>query len=130
MKHCKICGDGFTTANRKICHQCYPINQQIKDPIEVCLELAIRHPERAQYFEGKAEEHRRERERNSVDYEREVRTNRRLAACVASIREHQPRVYTDHGLSTKKTYWCPRCGVALTRKRCIVCEMRIKEQIR
>jgi hypothetical protein len=66
----------------------------------------------------------------SADAEREIRTNRRLAALAASTKPCKPRITTTNGVeSTLNYYRCGRCRNVLTRPNCLVCEMVIKGEI-
>jgi hypothetical protein len=77
-----------------------------------------------------ADQHRQRMIESSVDAEREIRTNRRLAALAASTKPCKPRIVTTNGYeSNDKYYRCGRCRCVLTTRTCLRCEMVIKGEI-
>ena len=124
-KKCKICTDQFETKNRGECPKCYRLTKQGVARVEICLAHAERIPHRAERYLAQAELFRQEIIASSVNPKREMRTNRRLAAMILSIKEHKPR-RQDGGRAMSTVFWCPRCNVALTKQSCLKCEMEIK----
>lgn len=87
---------------------------------------AERIPERAERYLAQAELFRQEILDKSPDAKKELRTNRRLAELVMSIKPHKPRRQWANSKAAADVFWCPRCNVALTRQSCLKCEMEIK----
>jgi hypothetical protein len=77
-----------------------------------------------------ADQHRQRMIEASADAEREIRTNRRLAALAASTKPCNPRITTTNGYEPNDKYWrCGRCRQVLTRPSCLKCEQIIKGEI-
>ena len=125
-KQCKICTDQFETPNGALCPKCYRLTRQGVDRLEICMAHAERIPERAERYLAQAELFRQEILDKSPDAKKELRTNRRLAALVMSIKPHKPRRQWANSKAAADVFWCPRCNVALTKQSCLKCEMEIK----
>jgi hypothetical protein len=92
--------------------------------------LIRKRPEKAAQYQAMADQHRQRLIESSVDPEREIRTNRRLAALAASTRPCKPRIVTTNGVESTCRYWrCGRCRCVLTRPICLKCEQVIKGEI-
>jgi hypothetical protein len=130
QKHCKICGTKGTLKDRKCCKECFGIKKTISDPYEICQFLMQKRPEKAAQYQAMADQHRQRMIESSVDAEREIRTNRRLAALAASTKPCKPRITTTNGVESTCSYWrCGRCRCVLTTRTCLKCEMIIKGEI-
>jgi hypothetical protein len=92
--------------------------------------LMQKRPEKAAQYQAMADQHRQRLIESSVDAEREIRTNRRLAALAASTKPCKPRITTTNGVESTCQYWrCGRCRCVLTTRTCLRCEMVIKGEI-
>ena len=130
QKHCKICGTPPRLKDRKCCKECFGIKKTISDPYEICQFLMQKRPEKAAQYQAMADQHRQRLIESSVDAEREIRTNRRLAALAASTKPCKPRITTTNGVESTCQYWrCGRCRCVLTTRTCLRCEMVIKGEI-
>ena len=129
-RHCNICGTAPTVKHRKFCKECFGIKKTISDPYEICQHLMQKRPEKAAQYQAMADQHRQRMIESSVDAEREIRTNRRLAALAASTKPCKPRITTTNGVESTCQYWrCGRCRQVLTKPTCLRCEMIIKGEI-
>ena len=129
-KHCKICGTPPRLKDRNCCRECFGIKKTISDPYEICQHLMQKRPEKAAQYQAMADQHRQRMIESSVDAEREIRTNRRLAALAASTKPCKPRIVTTNGVESTCQYWrCGRCRQVLTTRTCLRCEMIIKGEI-
>jgi len=129
-RRCNICGSKGTLKDRKCCKECFSIKKTIIDPYEICQYLIKKRPERAAQYQAMADQHRQRLIESSVNPEREIRTNRRLAALAASTKPCKPRIVTTNGVeSTCRYYRCGRCRCVLTTQKCLKCEMVIKGEI-
>jgi hypothetical protein len=127
QRHCNICGTAPTVKNRNWCQDCFALKKAIIDPYEICQYLIRKRPEKAAQYQAMADQHRQRLIESSVDPEREIRTNRRLAALAASTRPCKPRIVTTNGVESTCRYWrCGRCRCVLTRPICLKCEQVIK----
>jgi hypothetical protein len=130
QKRCKICGTSPRLKDRNCCRECFGIKKTISDPYEICQHLIQKRPEKAAQYQAMADQHRQRMIDSSVDAEREIRTNRRLAALAASTKPCKPRITTTNGVESTCQYWrCGRCRQVLTRRNCLKCEMIIKGEI-
>jgi hypothetical protein len=92
--------------------------------------LMKKRPEKAAQYQAMADQHRQRMIVSSVDPQREIRTNRRLAALAASTKPCKPRIVTTNGVESTLSYWrCGRCRQVLTTRTCLKCEMVIKGEI-
>jgi hypothetical protein len=92
--------------------------------------LIQKRPEKAAQYQAMADQHRQRMIESSADAEREIRTNRRLAALAASTKPCKPRIVTTNGVESTCQYWrCGRCRCVLTTRTCLKCEMVIKGEI-
>jgi hypothetical protein len=92
--------------------------------------LMQKRPEKAAQYQAMADQHRQRMIESSVDAERQIRTNRRLAALAASTKPCKPRIVTTNGVESTCQYWrCGRCRRVLTTRTCLKCEMVIKGEI-
>jgi hypothetical protein len=131
QKRCKICGTPPRLKDRNCCRECFGIKKTISDPYEICQFLIQKRPEKAAQYQAMADQHRQRMIESSADAEREIRTNRRLAALAASTKPCKPRIVTTNGVeSTCQYYRCGRCRCVLTTRTCLRCEMIIKGEIR
>ena len=129
-KHCNICGTKGTRKGRNWCSSCYEFKKSISDPYEICQYLMKKRPEKAAQYQAMADQHRQKLIESSVNPEREIRTNRRLAALAASTKPCKPRITTTNGVESTCQYWrCGRCRCVLTKPTCLKCEMIIKGEI-
>jgi hypothetical protein len=129
-RHCNICGSKGTLKDRKCCKECFGIKKTIDDPYEICQAWMKKRPEKAAQYQAMADQHRQRLIETSVDPEREIRTNRRLAALAASTKPCKPRIVTTNGVESTCNYWrCGRCRCVLTKPTCLRCEMIIKGEI-
>jgi hypothetical protein len=129
-KRCKICGTPPRLKDRNCCRECFGIKKTISDPYEICQHLIQKRPEKAAQYQAMADQHRQRMIESSVDAEREIRTNRRLAALAANTKPCKPRIVTTNGVESTCNYWrCGRCRQVLTRRNCLRCEMVIKGEI-
>ena len=129
-RHCNICGTAPTVKHRNWCQDCFTIKKAISDPYEICQFLIQKRPEKAAQYQAMADQHRQRMIESSADAEREMRTNRRLAALASSTKPCKPRIVTTNGYeSNDKYYRCGRCRQVLTRRTCLKCEMIIKGEI-
>ena len=129
-RHCKICGTCPTMKNRNWCQDCNNVKKRIDDPYEICQYLIRKRPEKAAQYQAMANQHRQRLIETSVDPQREIRTNRRLAALAADTKPCKPRIVTTNGVESTCNYWrCGRCRNVLTKPNCLVCEMIIKGEI-
>ena len=129
-RHCNICGTAPTVKHRNWCQDCFTIKKAIIDPYEICQYLIRKRPEKAAQYQAMADQHRQRLIESSVDPEREIRTNRRLAALAASTKPCRPRIVTTNGVESTCQYWrCGRCRQVLTTQKCLRCEMVVKGEI-
>jgi hypothetical protein len=129
-KYCKICGTPPRLKDRNCCRECFGIKKTISDPYEICQFLIQKRPEKVAQYQAMADQHRQRMIESSADAEREIRTNRRLAALAASTKPCKPRIVTTNGVeSTCQYYRCGRCRCVLTKPSCLKCEMVIKGEI-
>jgi hypothetical protein len=129
-RHCNICGTKGTVKHRTFCQDCFGIKKTISDPYEICQALMKKRPEKAAQYQAMADQHRQRMIVSSVDPQREIRTNRRLAALAASTKPCKPRIVTTNGVESTLSYWrCGRCRQVLTTRTCLKCEMVIKGEI-
>jgi hypothetical protein len=129
-KRCKICGTPPRLKDRNCCRECFGIKKTISDPYEICQFLIQKRPEKAAQYQAMADQHRQRMIEASADAEREIRTNRRLAALAASTKPCKPRIVTTNGVESTCQYWrCGRCRCVLTTRTCLKCEMIIKGQV-
>ena len=129
-RHCEICGTASTVKHRTFCQDCFTLKKTISDPYEICQALMQKRPEKAAQYQAMADQHRQRLIESAVDPEREIRTNRRLAALAASTKPCKPRIVTTNGYeSNEKYYRCGRCRCVLTKRTCLKCEMVIKGEI-
>ena len=129
-RHCNICGTKGTVKHRTFCQDCFGIKKTISDPYEICQFLIQKRPEKAAQYQAMADQHRQRMIESSVDPQREIRTNRRLAALAASTKPCKPRIVTTNGVESTCQYWrCGRCRCVLTTRTCLKCEMVIKGEI-
>jgi hypothetical protein len=92
--------------------------------------LIKKRPERIAQYQAMADQHRQRLIESAVNPEREIRTNRRLAALAASTKPCKPRITTTNGVESTCQYWrCGRCRQVLTKPTCLKCEMIIKGEI-
>jgi hypothetical protein len=130
QKRCKICGTPPRLKDRNCCRECFGIKKTISDPYEICQFLMQKRPEKAAQYQAMADQHRQRMIESSVDPQREIRTNRRLAALAASTKPCKPRIVTTNGVESTLNYWrCGRCRCVLTTRTCLRCEMIIKGEI-
>jgi hypothetical protein len=130
QKRCKICGTPPRLKDRNCCRECFGIKKTISDPYEICQFLMQKRPEKAAQYQAMADQHRQRMIESSVDPQREIRTNRRLAALAANTKPCKPRITTTNGVeSTCQYYRCGRCRCVLTTRTCLKCEMVIKGEI-
>jgi hypothetical protein len=130
QKHCKICGTPPRLKDRNCCRECFGIKKTISDPYEICQFLMQKRPEKTAQYQAMADQHRQRMIESSADAEREIRTNRRLAALAASTKPCKPRIVTTNGVESTCQYWrCGRCRCVLTTRTCLKCEMIIKGEI-
>jgi hypothetical protein len=129
-RHCNICGTAPTAKHRTFCQDCFGLKKTISDPYEICQAMIKKRPEKAAQYQAMADQHRQKLIEASVDAEREIRTNRRLAALAASTKPCKPRITTTNGVESTCQYWrCGRCRQVLTKPTCLKCEMIIKGEI-
>jgi hypothetical protein len=129
-KRCKICGTPPRLKDRNCCRECFGIKKTISDPYEICQFLTQKRPEKAAQYQAMADQHRQRLIESAVDPEREIRTNRRLAALAANTKPCKPRIVTTNGVESTCNYWrCGRCRCVLTTRTCLRCEMIIKGEI-
>ena len=129
-RHCNICGTAPTVKHRNWCQDCFTIKKAIIDPYEICQYLIRKRPERIAQYQAMADQHRQRLIESAVNPEREIRTNRRLAALAASTKPCKPRIVTTNGVESTCQYWrCGRCRCVLTTRTCLKCEMIIKGEI-
>ena len=129
-RHCNICGTAPTVKNRNWCQDCFTLKKAIIDPYEICQYLIKKRPEKAAQYQAMADQHRQRLIESAVDPEREIRTNRRLAALAANTKPCKPRIVTTNGVESTCNYWrCGRCRQVLTKPTCLRCEMVIKGEI-
>jgi hypothetical protein len=129
-RHCNICGTAPTVKNRNWCKDCFTLKKAIIDPYEICQYLMKKRPEKAAQYQAMADQHRQRLIESAVNPEREIRTNRRLAALAASTKPCKPRIVTTNGVESTCQYWrCGRCRCVLTKPTCLRCEMVIKGEI-
>jgi hypothetical protein len=130
QKRCKICGTPPRLKDRNCCKECFGIKKTISDPYEICQFLMQKRPEKAAQYQAMADQHRQRLIESSVDPQREIRTNRRLAALAANTKPCKPRIVTTNGVESTCQYWrCGRCRCVLTTRTCLRCEMVIKGEI-
>ncbi len=130
QKHCKICGTPPRLKDRNCCRECFGIKKTISDPYEICQFLMQKRPEKTAQYQAMADQHRQRMIESSVDAERQIRINSRLAALAASIKPCKPRIVTTNGVESTCQYWrCGRCRCVLTTRTCLKCEMIIKGEI-
>jgi hypothetical protein len=130
QRHCNICGTAPTVKNRNWCQDCFTLKKSISDPYEICQALIKKRPEKAAQYQAMADQHRQRLIESAVDPEREIRTNRRLAALAASTKRCKPRITTTNGVESTCNYWrCGRCRQVLAKPTCLRCEMIIKGEI-
>jgi hypothetical protein len=130
QKRCKICGTPPRLKDRNCCRECFGIKKTISDPYEICQFLIQKRPEKEAQYQAMADQHRQRMIDSSVDPQREIRTNRRLAALAANTKPCKPRIVITNGVeSTCQYYRCGRCRCVLTTRTCLKCEMVIKGEI-